>query len=178
MAVDVLPSASADDRELLVRALSLSDDSAMNALWDRHDGMGAITRVATRVGLVATSPPTDPTQWGDVTMSADDVVHLYRYILTGLPADQRDFIVDALGSAPDTAADGFDQGFALMGPDVDAYAKQGWMWYLPADLYLHSAGIVRSRYVVAILSLHSGVPAATAEATLDAVTTALLTPLP
>src|SRR6266540_1535603 len=32
----------AEDRELALRALSLSDDNAMNALWTRFDGPGAM----------------------------------------------------------------------------------------------------------------------------------------
>ncbi len=159
VAVDLLTSGEVPSTDLvrLERALSLSDDDAMNALWTLHDGMGAIARVAARAGLTATSAPADASQWGDVAMSAHDVVSLYRHILTDLPAADRDFIVTALSAASPTAADGFDQAYGLLAPDSGAYAKQGWMWYLPADFHLHTSGVVADRYAVAALSIQTGV---------------------
>ncbi|RKT53185.1 serine hydrolase [Saccharothrix australiensis] len=156
VAVDVLGSGEVDeeDRELLRRALGASDDDAMNALWTRHDGYGAVGRVARRVGLTRTRAPADGTQWGEVELSADDLALLYRHVLTALPEAERDFLVAALSAAPQVAADGFDQAFGLLAPGLGAYAKQGWMWYEPAGLYLHSAGVVDGRYAVALLSRH------------------------
>ncbi|GAB2971153.1 serine hydrolase [Saccharothrix stipae] len=178
VAVDMLTSGEVPSADLdrLKRALSLSDDNAMNALWTLHDGVGAIDRVAAQAGLTATSAPADASQWGDVEMSANDVVRLYRYIVTALPAADRDFIVTALSAASPTAADGFDQAYGLLAPGapIDAYAKQGWMWYLPADFYLHSAGVVANHYAVAVLSIQTGVAEQTAKDRLTAVTSALL----
>ncbi|GGP42159.1 serine hydrolase [Saccharothrix coeruleofusca] len=168
VAVDVLGAGASDqDRHYLQRALSVSDDNAMNALWVLHDGIGAITRVAERAGLRNTTAPADPSQWGEVEMSAVDVVRLYQYVLRELPGEARDFIVSALSSAPTTAADGFDQGFGLLG--LGGYTKQGWMYYLPADLYLHSAGVVGDRYAVALLSVQTGVATATARDNVTAI---------
>ncbi|TQM80475.1 hypothetical protein FHX81_2809 [Saccharothrix saharensis] len=179
VAVDVLASGEvpAADLDRLARALSLSDDDAMNALWTVHDGMGAIGRVATQAGLTATHAPADASQWGDVEMSAADVARLYRYIATGLPTADRTFIVDALSSATPTAADGFDQAYGLLAPGTDAYAKQGWMWYLPADLHLHTSGVLADRYAVAVLSVQTGVDEQTAKDRLTAVTGELVAAL-
>ncbi|WP_367131196.1 serine hydrolase [Saccharothrix sp. HUAS TT1] len=179
VAVDLLTSGEvpSDDLDLLSRALRLSDDDAMNALWTLHDGMGAIDRVAARAGLTTTRAPADASQWGDVEMSAADVARLYRYVLTGLPSADREFVVTALSSASPTAADGFDQAYGLLAPGVDAYAKQGWMWYLPADLHLHSAGVVANRYAVAVLSVQTGVDEQDAKDRLTAITTALISGL-
>ncbi|ONI92497.1 hypothetical protein ALI22I_03615 [Saccharothrix sp. ALI-22-I] len=176
VAVDMLTSGEVleEDLKRLSRALSLSDDNAMNALWTLHDGMGAIGRVATQAGLAATQAPTDASQWGDVEMSANDVAKLYSYILTKLPDDSRTFIVNALSAAADTAADGFDQAYGLLAPGIDGYAKQGWMWYLPADFYLHTAGVVGGRYAIAVLSIQTGVGEQTAKNRLTALTTTLL----
>jgi hypothetical protein len=180
VAVDVLTSGEVPSADLdrLERALGLSDDDAMNALWTLHDGMGAVDRVAAQAGLTATSAPADASQWGDVEMSANDVVRLYRYVTTDLPAADRDFIVTALSAASPTAADGFDQAYGLLAQGVHAddrtYAKQGWMWYLPADLYLHSAGVVADRHAVAVLSVQTGVAEQSAKDRLTAVTSALL----
>ncbi|NUT53100.1 MAG: hypothetical protein HOV94_38315, partial [Saccharothrix sp.] len=176
MAVDVLThgEVTAADRDHLRLALGLSDDDAMNELWDVHDGMGAVDRVAARAGLTDTHAPADATQWGDVEMSANDVAKLYRHILTGMPAADRDFIVAALSTASPTAADGFDQAYGLLAPGVDAYAKQGWMWYLPAEFHLHTAGVVADRYAVAALSVHEDVAEQTAKDELTDATTVLI----
>jgi hypothetical protein len=176
IAVDGLLSGELDDtdRDYLRRALSVSDDNAMNALWTLHDGMGAVRRVAELLKLTATTQPEDASQWGDVRMSADDVARLYRYVLTDLPRADRDFVVQALSSAPATAADGFDQAFGLLAQDGNAYAKQGWMWYFPADLYLHSAGVVANRYVVVLLSVQKNKTEQRGKDNLTAVTKALL----
>lgn len=168
VAVDVLEAGASDeDFDYLRRALTVSDDNAMNALWTLHDGEGAVARVAEKAGLRDTAAPDDPSQWGEVEMSAADVVRLYRYVLEELPDEARDFIVSALSSAPATAADGFDQEFGLLG--LGGYAKQGWMYYLPADLYLHSAGVIGDRYAVALLSVQTGVATATARDNVTAV---------
>ncbi|MBB5957822.1 hypothetical protein FHS29_004417 [Saccharothrix tamanrassetensis] len=179
VAVDMLHDGHIDDgdRKRLHRALSASDDDAMNALWAAHDGFGAVGRVSELVGLAGTHAPDDTSQWGDVTMSADDLTRLYQYILTRLPAEDRDFVVDALSGAPPTAADGFDQAFGLQSPGLGAYAKQGWMWYQPADLYLHSAGVAANRYAVALLSVQSGVTTDEARDRLTDVSWSLLTAL-
>lgn len=132
IAVDALQQQlSGEDQDLIQRALSTSDDNAMDVLWTRFDGVDAIGRVAAAAGLTGTHAPDDPSQWGEVVITANDMVRLYHYIL-GSPA--RDAVVAALSSAPATAADGFDQAFGLLGV-TGVYAKQGWMYYLPSDVY-------------------------------------------
>jgi hypothetical protein len=176
VAVDMLTSGKvpAADLDRLDRALSLSDDDAMNDLWTSYDGMGAIDRVAAQAGLTATRAPEDASQWGDVEMSAQDVAALYRYIATVLPTADRVFLVGALSAASPTAADGFDQAYGLLAPGVDAYAKQGWMWYLPSDFYLHTSGVVADRYAVAALSIQTDVTEQAAKDHLTAATDALV----
>ncbi|MCP2248972.1 serine hydrolase [Lentzea aerocolonigenes] len=172
LAVDALQQpVSDDDLDLIHRALSVSDDDAMDVLWTRFDGMDAIGRVAAEAGLTGTHAPDDPSQWGEVVITANDMVRLYQYIL-GSP--ERDTIVAALSSAPDTAADGFDQAFGLLGVS-GFYAKQGWMYYLPSDVYLHSAGVLDDRYAVAVLTTNPSGSWTTARQSINAVTKALLT---
>lgn len=176
VAVDVLSrDVSAADRERVRRALSTSDDNAMNALWGLHDGVGAVRRVAQRAGMTNTSPPRDSAEWGETMVTADDIARLQAYIQT-CPA--RDFIVAALTAAPARAADGFDQAFGLHAPGVDAYSKQGWMTYRPSSAYLHSAGVLHDRYVVSLLSVQRGRSMASAKERIDAVTRALAGALP
>jgi hypothetical protein len=164
---------SAGDVDLIDRALSASDDNAMDVLWTRFDGMDAIGRVAAEAGLTGTHAPDDPSQWGEVVITANDMVRLYHHILA---SSQRDAIVGALSKAPATAADGFDQAFGLLGV-TGVYAKQGWMYYLPSDVYLHSAGVLDNRYAVAVLTTNPTGSWTTARQSINAVTTAVLAKL-
>ncbi|MFD5824818.1 serine hydrolase [Lentzea sp. NPDC060358] len=172
LAVDALQQQqlSADDQDLIHRALSASDDNAMDVLWTRFDGMDAIGRVTTEAGLTGTHAPDDPSQWGEVVITADDMVRLYHYVLG---SSVRDAVVAALSAAPATAADGFDQAFGLLGV-TGAYAKQGWMYYLPNEVYLHSAGVLDNRYAVAVLTTNPTGNWTTARESIDTVTRALL----
>lgn len=173
---------SDDDLQLVDRALSYSDDGAMDQMWTQFDGMAAIDRVAAEVGLTGTHSPNDPSQWGEVVITADDMVHLYQYVLQKMPEADRDLIVDALSGAQEEAADGFDQFFGLLDGNARgsraAYAKQGWMYYLPSDVYLHSAGVVDGRYAVAVLTVQSGVSTDTAKDQVAKIVSSALTPLP
>lgn len=146
------------DLDLLRRALGPSDDAAMNALWSRFDGAHAASRLAGRLGLAATRDPADPSQWGEMLVSAEDHLRLYDHVLA-MPAPDRDLIMDALGSAPAVARDGFAQDFGLLAPGLadgagPVAAKQGWMCCFAQRYYLHSAGVVGvgSRFVVSLLS--------------------------
>ena len=131
----------------------------MNALWVRFDGVGSAARVSADLGLRGTTAPVDPSQWGEMSVPAGDLLRLYTHVLDGLPAADRDLVVGALAAAPPTAADGFDQAFGLLDPVVDgpggpgATAKQGWM-RLSGLYYLHSAGVVGpdERFVVVVLT--------------------------
>lgn len=163
VAVDVLqrqrtggPSLGPREIELIRRALGPSDDQAMNQLWSRFDGMGAVQRVSSQLNLTATRPPADPSQWGETVLSAADVVTLYRHVLAGMPAADRDLIMSSIGVAPSVAGDGFDQVFGLLGAGDRAtvVAKQAWMCCHNRRFALHSAGVLgaEGRYVVALLS--------------------------
>jgi hypothetical protein len=164
------------DVALIRRALGPSDDSAMNALWVRFDGVGSAARVSTDLGLRGTTAPVDPSQWGEMSVPAGDYLRLYAHVLDGLPAADRDLVVGALAAAPATAADGFDQAFGLLDPVVDGPgapgvdAKQGWMCCFSGRYYLHSAGVVGpdERFVVVVLTRiprGPGWPAGRAEVT-------------
>lgn len=149
-----------DDLDLIRRALGPSDDDAMNILWTRFDGPGAAARVSSGLGLEVTSAPEALGQWGEMSTSAADLIRVYRYVLDGIPAADRDLLVTSLAAAPETAADGFDQAFGLLAPEVrtaggpDTIAKQGWMCCFTGQYYLHSAGAVDDgqRFVVVLLS--------------------------
>ncbi|MPZ64570.1 MAG: hypothetical protein GEU83_03300 [Pseudonocardiaceae bacterium] len=146
----------AEDLALIRRALGPSDDQAMNLLWTRFDGPVAVSRVARQLGLSATGPPADPSQWGESLVSARDTVVLYRHVLDELPAWDRELIMTALATAPPVAADGFDQAFGLQAavPGLTIATKQGWMCCREDRINLHSTGALgeQRRFVVALLS--------------------------
>jgi hypothetical protein len=161
------------DLALIRRALSGSDDNAMNDLWVRFDGMGALSQLVGLAGLRDTSVPTDPGQWGESILSARDTVAVYRYLLTSLDSGDRDLVLSALSHPTHYGlADGFDQDFGFLAPEVRpryVAAKQGWLGYIPYRL-LHSAALLGSRdqYVAVILSRQSnavGYPDAAANVT-------------
>jgi hypothetical protein len=167
LAVDVLDRRRLDglavsdaDIGLIRRALGPSDDNAMNTLWVRFDGPGAAGRVSRRLGLTATTAPSDPSQWGQMRVPAADIVRIWRYILDESPDPDRDLLINAMSAAPVVAADGFDQAFGLLAPAMDGpdgpgtVAKQGWMCCLSGDSYLHSAGSIGpdQRFLVALLT--------------------------
>jgi Beta-lactamase enzyme family len=163
------------DLALFRRALALSDDSAMNALWERFDGAAAVTRVSKRLGLEATRAPRVVGQWGQVEVTAADYVKLWHYVLDQMPAADRDLLVTDMRAAEPIAKDGFDQAFGLLSPAVrgdgsGAVAKQGWMCCFSGQYYLHSAGAVGAdkRFVMAFLTRQprgNGVPAIRSELT-------------
>lgn len=158
--VDVLDRAAAgeitltdDDHRWIERALSLSDDNAMNALWSRFGGADTVAGAIDAAGLQDSKPPTDPSQWGEAVVSARDLVAVYEHVLTDMTDADSDLVIGALTSAADVAADGFHQDFGLLAPPrrPGVAAKQGWMWWGPT-FYLHTAGTLGpdQRYVVAI----------------------------
>ena len=160
--VDVLTRAAAGqialtdaDQRLVLRALTASDDGAMNALWSRFGGSATVAGAIAVAGLRDSRPPSDPSQWGEAVVSARDLVALYDYVLTQMKPTDRDLVMGALTASPDVAADGFHQDFGLLAPPrrPDVAAKQGWMWWGPT-FYLHSAGTLGpdDRYVFAIES--------------------------
>lgn len=169
------------DLELLHRALSASDDGAMNALWSRFDGAGAPARVSARLGLSGTTAPSDPSQWGEMSVPAVDHVRIWQYILDAEPSTERTLLISAMQSAPATARDGFDQAFGLLAPEIrgadgtGSVAKQGWMCCFSGRYYLHSAGAVGAddRYLVALLArIPRGVGWEPARQQLDSIATA------
>jgi len=137
------------------RALTVSDDNAMNALWEQFGGSSTVTELVGLANLQDTQPPVTPGEWGETKVSARDVVAMYQYMLTSLNPGDQQLVLSALSSAQNTGADGFDQAFGLLqSPRLSGVAaKQGWMLDGGSE-YLHSTGIVGSgnRFLIAVLS--------------------------
>ena len=168
---------SSSDLSLIGRALSISDDNAMNALWTKFGGPAAMTRVAGALGMAGTSTPDDPSQWGEAEVSPAGYARLFQHIVTEMDPQDRKVIIDGLSAVEPRAADGYNQFFGLLGQPAQVYAKQGWMYY-GSRLYLHSAGVVHTEardYVVVLMSVQPAT--AKGPAVLSAVAAAMLAAL-
>lgn len=159
------------DMKLIKRALSGSDDGAMNVLWGTYSGVKAISNVAARLSLGGIKTTADPDQWGEVLVTAADLALLYRHVLREMAPEDRAVIVGALAAAQQIAVDGYYQFFGLLGNGASerVYAKQGWVTYRPSRQYLHSAGVVHDArtnndYALVLLSIQSPNPGTKAAA--------------
>jgi hypothetical protein len=157
MAIDALRGADDRLRERISTMLRVSDDGIASTLWTRGGGSALVVRTGKVIGLTGTRPPADPGQWGDVLLTARDVVRIYEYVLTRAPEPDRALIVGAMADAPRLAADGFDQHFGIPTglPGRQWAIKQGWS-SRSTDIVLHSSGLVGAdwRYVVVVLTEH------------------------
>jgi hypothetical protein len=144
-----------DALDEMERAVTQSDDSAMNTLWTRFDGEDLVTAAADEFGLTGTAGPVEAGQWGESTTTGRD----YAAFLAGLsgslePADAAT-LTGWMQSTTDIAADGFDQDFGLLSPTAGTVgpvaAKQGWMCCVDDRRQLHSTGVLADGRVVVLL---------------------------
>ncbi|OLF17513.1 hypothetical protein [Actinophytocola xanthii] len=143
------------DRADIGAMLGASDDTVASAYWVAGGYSDIIVRTSEKLGLTATEPPEEPGRWGDMRISAADVVRVYTYIL-GMPLEDRRLILAALEQAPRFAADGFEQHFGIPDGLRSTWAvKQGWGDNDTA-MVLHSTGLVGEdwRYIVVLLTEH------------------------
>ncbi len=157
IAIDVLEQKTDEHtRRQLTVMLARSDDDIASSLWVSGGGSEIVARTAERLGLGGTEPPKKPGRWGDVLLTAHDVARIYEYVLTELPDEDRELIVNALAGAPRVAKDGWDQHFGIPDGLGGTWAvKQGWS-DSPTDLVIHSSGLVDEgwRYIVVLLTEH------------------------
>ena len=144
-----------DDRELLRRMITASDDPAASTLWVRYDGDRAVRDVARRYGLTGTAPPPMPGQWGRTVITAGDVARFLSLLPVVAHPDDAEALLGWMRAATPVAADGFDQRFGLFGAADEVAVKQGWMCCVDGHRHLHSVGVVGHTVVV----LLSEVPA-------------------
>jgi hypothetical protein len=146
---------TAADRSRLRRAISLSDDAAMNRLWVAFDGAGLVRSAAREFGLPDTAPPAVRGQWGQTRTTAADLADFLAHLSRHLRADDLAALTGWMRAAAAHGADGFDQAFGLRSPDVDGdhriAVKQGWMCCVAGTRQLHSVGILPDGTVVVLL---------------------------
>lgn len=133
--------------------LSGSNDGIASAFWESNGGNSIVTRTARLIGLVHTTAPTDPTQWGMARTSASDIVATYQFLEDTIPDNVAQPLLTALGDARNPADDGWNQYFGIPDglPGTSWQIKQGWM-ILKNALVLNTTGVVDSRYVVVLLT--------------------------
>jgi hypothetical protein len=142
-------------RARVARMLSTSDDNIASALWVKN-GPDIVPRMAAQLGLQSTEAPEVAGQWGEVKLTAHDMVRVYQYVMESLAPADHTLIVDALAQAPEYAADDFDQYFGIPdGLNTQRAIKQGWGNNSSA-MVLHSTGLVGTdwRYIVILLTEH------------------------
>lgn len=151
-AVSLDPSAQND----ITRALELSDDNAMNSLWERYQGPSLVNQMISLAGLKDTVlDANDPGEWGETKISARDVLAVWEYALTKLTPADTAIVVNDTHNAANNGADGFDQAFGLLEQprEPTVKAKQGWM-IAGSEMILNTTGALGSdnQYLVAIMS--------------------------
>jgi hypothetical protein len=135
-------------RRLMERAVTASDDDAMSALWDAHDGEALVGEAAAVYGLTGTAPPAEPGQWGETTTTPTDVA---RFLSALDRAPGAELLLGWMRAPAVTATDGFNQRFGLFG-DPGVALKQGWMCCVDRRRQLHSAGVLADGRVVVVLA--------------------------
>jgi hypothetical protein len=150
---------SSTDDYHIKRMLELSDDNAMNSIWEKYDGPALVTEIIKLAGLHDTVLDAANTgEWGETKISARDVLSIWQYALTELTTADTNLVVSYTHSAGNNGADGFDQAFGLLEPPRAATvkAKQGWM-IAGSEMILNTTGVLGSdnQYLVAILTKQS-----------------------
>jgi hypothetical protein len=144
---------SGADPARVAEMISWSDDPIANELWGVVEGPVVIEELAAAMGLEHTTPSPNWGRWGDVLISASDVVRMYEYVLTELPEADRTVILRAMAETTELGSDGYDQTFGIptAADGLDWAVKQGWGCCKP-DRFLVSTGTLGAdhRYIAAI----------------------------
>ena len=117
------------DRTQLELMLRGSDDKAASAFYQRIGGEPGLKRMITLMALENTAPPSAVglNGWGSTTLSANDIVRIYRYLLEQSPAAVRDIIMGNLRQSTPCGTDAYHQSFGIpLAFSRPWTAKQGW----------------------------------------------------
>jgi hypothetical protein len=142
-------SLTSSDRTLIQRMLHSSDDDAADSLWGKYSGADHMTfnNDFPEYGLTSLSPQRGYTSyfpyWGFQKCTPDDLDRLVDYVLTKLPAETRDYIVDQLTHVdPDQQWGVWGAGPAARPGNKDGWSEEdtGWVmntvgWVGPGQRY-------------------------------------------
>lgn len=156
------------------RAIVLSDDDAMSALWGEFDGARLVREAAAEFGLTATTPPAVPGQWGQAVTSAADYTRFLAALDEHLAPADLQLLRGWMSAAAPHGADGFDQQFGFHGTGDGTSVKQGWMCCVASTRQLHSGAVLPDgRYATLLGEFPSSTSWASAAAALDAAAAAV-----
>lgn len=142
---------SSEDRELMHKMLNSSDDDAATTLWKRYGGEDFATRFPSYGMTDMKFTDAHPHTWGWILTTADDLDRLINYVLTTLPTQHRDYIVNEMRTVDPNQ----QWGVWNAGPAATPGNKNGW-----ADdnddhsWIMNSVGFVgpNERYTLAIMN--------------------------
>ena len=126
----------AADRPTLDAMLRSSNDSAAGQFWAAAGKRSVISRMAPRLGLQHTAPPSaaEENTWGYTAITPADTVLIYRYLLDTAPAPVRDYVMGNLRQSTRCGSDGFDQSFGIPSAFERPWAvKQGWAGFAATE---------------------------------------------
>ncbi|MFC5288991.1 hypothetical protein ACFPM7_18210 [Actinokineospora guangxiensis] len=153
-------------RERISRMLRESDDAVASALWGELGSDALPGSVARGLGISGVGGPDIPGRWGNVLLSAEDLLAVYRHLLTRAPS-----LISPLRDAPRRAADGFDQHFGIPSAFAGPWSvKQAWGTSARATT-AHTTGLLGEATLVLLLTSHppgTGFRQATSAATAGA----------
>jgi hypothetical protein len=121
-----IATADQNQFQLMLRG---SDDSAASYFYSKIGGEPALVKVFERLSLQDTKPPSAVglKGWGSTTLSANDMVRTYRFLLETAPAGLRDAIMGHLHESTPCGTDHYFQNFGIPGAFGKPWsAKQGW----------------------------------------------------
>lgn len=168
----------AGDTERVTEMLVYSNNQIASTLWVENGWDQLVTRLSDVIGLRDTEPPADRGMWGNTLLSARDVVRIYRFIMTDLPENIREVIVQALASTAEHATDGWYQYFGIPDGIGRPWAvKQGWS-NSGAKLVVHTTGLVGRYYRYVVVVLLEAEPSTSWNTMRDAATAAAHTVAP
>jgi hypothetical protein len=150
---------STDDRNLIQRMLNSSDDKAADSLWFKYAGADhmAFNNAFPDYGMTTIQPQKGFSNfypyWGFQKCTPQDLDALINYVLTKLPADTRDYIVNQLRAV----APNQQWGVWAAGPAAQPGNKDGWSLE-QGGWVMNSVGFVGpdARYTLAVMNSLQG----------------------
>ena len=129
----------AEDQTPFQLMLRGSDDSAASYFYAKIGREPALVRTFSRLSLQDTRPPSAVglNGWGSTTLTANDIVRTYRWLLEQAPAGLRDAIMGNLHQSTPCGTDKYYQNFGIPTAFNQPWsAKQGWWGFgdAPANI--------------------------------------------
>jgi hypothetical protein len=159
IATSLLVSGKANDpntRSMMYEMIVASNDNDASALYGPAGGSGLTAFISSRYGISGLAPPPANLAgyWGETKITAHAMVEFYDAVVQDpLVAG---WLMDAMGHARATAADGTKQLFGLPAVATSWRVKQGWMCCLDSKTRMLSTGYLDHDRFTAALMIEGG----------------------